>query len=195
MKRILIFLFTFGLLSLCNTSLAVNDKQIHEEARFIADKIAYQFGLDKDQLTDAYEINYDFLKGVYSLRDGLIAGNEKAITQYYILLDTRNSELVWIMDNDRYVNFSAVESLFRPIYLKDGQLHIRVYDDYKKNKFFEGKPKRFGKYDGEHSRGKQAKNSFYQGRYKQIAYGGQPRLLHDRNKEELRLARKADFGK
>lgn len=195
MKRILLFLFAFSLLSLGNTAWAATNKQIHEEARFIADKIAYQFGLNKDQLADAYEINYDFLKAVYALESGLIAGDEKAITQYYILLDFRNSDLVWVMDHDRYNNYSEVESLFRPVYVKDGQLCIRLYDEYKKSKFFEGKPKKFGKYKGEHSRDKRGKTNFYQGKYKQVAYGGQPRLLHDRNKEKLRLARKADFGK
>lgn len=195
MRRIVIFFFAFTLLSLCNTASAVSNKQIHEEARFIADKIVYQFGLDKDQLTDIYEINYDFLKGVYDLQDALIAGDDKAVTQYYILLDARNSDLVWIMDHTRYANFVEVESLFRPVYLSDGQLKLRVYDDYKKNKFFEGKPKKFGKYKGDHARNKQNKNSFYQGKYKHIAYGGQPRLLHDRNKAKLAWAKKVDFAK
>lgn len=195
MQRFITLLFAAVFISLSSTILAINEKQIHEEARFIADKIAYQFGLDKNQLADAYEINYDFLKDVYPLQDALIAGDDKAITQYYIFLDRRNSELVWIMDNTRYGNFVEVESLFRPLYIKDGKLQLRLYDDYRRGKFFEGKPKRFGKYKGENNRDRHKGNSVYQGKYKQIAYGGQPRLLHDRNKAKLSWARKADFGK
>jgi len=195
MKRVGLFLFTLALLSLSSTSLAVEKKQIHEQARFIADKIAYQFGLDKDQLTDAYEINYDFLQAVYALQDRLIAGDEKAITEYYILLDIRNSDLVWIMDHARYANFLDVEEQFRPVYIKDGELKLRMYDVYGKNKFFEGKPKRFGKYDGDHSRSKNNNESFYKGKHKFVYYGGQPRLLDNRNKVKLGWARKADFGK
>lgn len=195
MKQINLFFFAIALLCQSNTIFAVDDKQIREEARFVADKMAYQFNMDNDQLADVYEINYDFLKAIYPLTDALIAGDEKAITQYYVFLDRRNTDLVWLMNAEMYTAFLSMENLFRPVYVKNGTVQLRIYDAHNKGKFFKGKPKGYSKYNGEHGFSKYPKNSFYQGRYKLIAYGGQPRLLHERNKELLIRASKYDFGK
>jgi len=195
MKRTIIFLFTIALLSMSNTTFAIDDRELHEEARFIADKIAYQFGFDKSQLTDTYEINYDFLKAVYEMQDGLIAGDEKAIRRYYTLLDIRNTDLLWLMDHTRYASFVKMDDIFRPIYVEDGQIRLRVYDTYDRNKFIGGKPKQYGKYNGEHARDRHNSDSYYKGRYRFIYYGEQPRFLDVRNKMKLQDARRIDFGK
>ena len=195
MKRTIIFLFTIALLSMSNTAFAINDKELHEEARFIADKIAYQFGFNKSQLTDTYEINYDFLKAVYDMQDELVAGDDKAIRKYYSLLDIRNTDLLWLMDHARYASFVKMDDIFRPIYIEDGQIRLRVYDTYDRNKFIGGKPKQYGKYNGEHSRQRHNSDSYYKGRYRFIYYGEQPRFLDVRNKLKLEDARRIDFGK
>lgn len=195
MKQKIMLLFTVVLLAMSNTCFAINEKKIHEQARFIADKIAYQFGFSKSELTDAYEINYDFLKAVYAIQNELLAGNDKAIAQYYALLDLRNADMLWLMDYKRYGSYMKAEALFRPVYVKDGQLKLRVYDIYNTGKLLEGKPKGLGKYDGRHSRERNENDSYYQGRYRYVFFGEQPRLLDMRNRGKLAVARKVDFGK
>jgi len=195
MKQKLMLLFTVALLSMSNTCFAISDIELHDEARFIADKIAYQFGFNRDELTDAYEINYDFLKGVYAIQDGLIAGDDKAIAKYYSLLDLRNSDMLWLMDHKRYASYVRNEALFRPVYVKNGQMRLRVYDVYDTGKLIGKKPIKFGKYNGEHSREKNDNESYYQGRHRYVFYGEQPRLLDLRNRGRLEAARKVDFGK
>jgi hypothetical protein len=171
------------------------DKAIREQARYLADKVAYEVELTKQEFADAFEINYDFLCGVHAITEQLIAKDEKAITQYYVLLDQRNADLVWLMDSNEYTKFLDNLSLYRPFQLKDGQLTMRTYNNYPANKNYEGKPKRYNKYKGEHAIGKQPdKQSFYKGRYRHTFYGGQPRLLNGRNRTKLAWAKRDDFG-
>ncbi|MDL2291709.1 hypothetical protein LJB80_01000 [Bacteroides sp. OttesenSCG-928-F21] len=194
MKRIITTLCAMALIAFGSTSMAASDKQIREEARFLADKIAHEMDLDKNQLNDAFEINYDFLKAVHPLLEAIEQGDNKAITRYYVLLDIRNSELVWILDHDKFTRYFDIEYLYRPLYLKEGKAQLRAYDTYGKKKFYKGKPKSMSRYKGEHDRNK-LESSYYKGRYRQIAFGGQPRLLHDVHKEKMKFYRKADFGK
>lgn len=193
-QRMKLLLVVFLMIVCSGTAWAKSDKQIHEEARFLADKVAHEMELNQGQFLDVYEINYDFLHAVYPLMDRIMAGDEKAITEYYIHLDIRNSDLVWVIAGSKYPSYMKNDALFRPLYVKDGEVRLRVYEAYGNKYFHKWKIKKFGKYNGEHSRSNQNSISYYRGRHRMIAYGGQPRLLHDRNKGLFARARRADFG-
>jgi hypothetical protein len=173
----------------------MSDKELRAQARFLADKIAYEVDMDKEALAATFEINYDFLKSVYAIADKLVTKDPDAVTQYYLLLDQRNGDLVWLMESNDYVKYLGNLSLYRPFQLKDGQLTLRIADRYPSNKNFKGKPKRMSKYKGEHARSEQPNNeSYYKGKFRHTFYGGQPRLLNARNRAKLAQAKRDDFS-
>ena len=187
MKRIMMTLLAVGLIIAGSTSSAAGDDNIRKEARFLADKIAYELKLNKDQLNDAFEINYDFLKRVYPILDALAQRDEDAIREYYRLLSIRNGDLLWIIDHKKFEQLLDIEYLYRPVYLKDGKCQLRVYSQYKnQNKFLVGKPKSYSKYKGDHFR-ENSESSFYRGHYKHVVYGAQRTPKSDRLRTAFQL--------
>lgn len=196
MRRVTMLLWSLCLLAVTTSAWSISDKELHEQARFLADKMAYEYKLDKHQFQSIYEINYDFLRVAYPLVERIAEGDDKALTQYFIHLDNRNSDLLWVIPGKQFPAFMQKEAYFRPLFLQEGKPRLRVYDLYG-NKYLEKrKIKGFGKYKGEHSRPMQEDNSsYYKGKHRIVAYGGQPRLLHDRNRNQLAKVIKKDFGK
>lgn len=171
MKRIVMILLAISLIG--TTAMAASDKEIRNEARFLADKIAYELDLDKNQLADAFDINYDFLVRVYPILDKLAENDDNAIREYYRLLAIRNGDLRWIMPQDKFLKLLDVEYLYRPFCTEGGKWFNRVYTKYTNTKkFYEGKPKTMSKYKGANYREGNSESA-YRGKYKHVVYGGQ----------------------
>ena len=170
----------------------MSSSQVRRESRFLTDKMAYELKLSTLQYNDVYEINYDFIDGIRYLMDDVVRGDPWATDRYYELLDIRNDDLRWVLNNRQYERFMAAAYFFRPVYASGGRWHFRIYITYTNhNHFYYPLPRPCHDYRGGHCRPAFDRPSHYRGRYDHPHYKEAPRL---HGLKPSRTVRRSDFG-
>jgi Tfp pilus assembly protein PilV len=85
MKRLMMILLTLGLTL---NIFAASESSIRSRALFLTDKMAYELRLNSSQISDVYEINYDFFNAV-----GDLGVSPKTRWQNYFLYAHNNDNL------------------------------------------------------------------------------------------------------
>ena len=106
MKRIFLTLLTVMAVTV-TVQARMSSSQVRRESRFLTDKMAYELKLNSRQYNDVYEINYDFIDGIRYLMDDVQRGDPWATDRYYELLDIRNDDLRWVLNQQQYTRFMA----------------------------------------------------------------------------------------
>ena len=126
----------------------------YDEARkgalFLADKMAYELGLNEAQYEAVYEINFDYLMSVKSSKD--LKGT---------YLNRRNYDIV--LTPMQYSKFYKADYFYTPATWNNGVV-LKVYTRYPdRSKMFNARPRAYRFYRGEH--GKKYNNvSWYKGK-------------------------------
>lgn len=172
MKRLMIILFAIGMTAMSSTSvMAMSKSKVRKEARFLTDKMAYELDLSANQRNDAYEVNYDFIYSAGDLMDHVLRGEEWAMDRYYYLLDIRNDDLRWVLNDRQYRRFIDTDYFYRPIYTSGNKWQFRIYITYTNHShFFFGKPYHYTSYHCGHHRTNYTSVSYYRGRYNHNVY-------------------------
>lgn len=189
----MITLFAIGMVAMSSISMAaMSTNTVRKETRFLTDKMAYELNFSTAQYNDAYEINYDFIYSIRYLMDDVMRGESWAMDRYYHLLDLRNEDLYWIMNDRQYSNFLRIEYFYRPIYASGSRWQFRIYLTYSNhNHFYFGKPHHYRSYDGGHHRSHHVNVSYYQGRYNHNTYKSPARISNNR---AYTNTRRSDFS-
>lgn len=191
MKRIFLTLLTVMAVTV-TVQARMSSSQVRRESRFLTDKMAYELKLNSRQYNDVYEINYDFIDGIRYLMDDVQRGDPWATDRYYELLDIRNDDLRWVLNQQQYTRFMAATYFFRPVYVSGGRWHFRIYITYTNhNHFYYPLPRPCRAYHGGHGRPAFDRPSHYRGRYDHPLYREAPRL---HGPKPSRTVRRSDFG-
>ena len=128
----------------------------YDEARkgalFLADKMAYELGLNEAQYEAVYEINFDYLMSVKSSKD--LKGT---------YLNRRNYDINFVLTPMQYSKFYKADYFYTPATWNNGVV-LKVYTRYPdRSKMFNARPRAYRFYRGEH--GKKYNNvSWYKGK-------------------------------
>lgn len=191
MKRICLTLLA-AIVLVATAQARMSSSQVRKESRFLTDKMAYELKLSAPQYNDVYEINYDFINGIRYLMDDVQRGDPWATDRYYELLDIRNDDLRWVLNQQQYTRFMAATYFFRPVYVSGGRWHFRIYITYtNRNHFYYPLPAPCHAYHGGHCRPAFDRPSHYRGRYDHPHYKEAPRL---HGPKPSRTVRRSDFG-
>lgn len=191
MKRMLLTLLG-AIVLVASAQARLSSSQVRTETRFLTDKMAYELNLSTLQYGDVYEINYDFINGIRYLVDDIQRGDPRAMDRYYELLDIRNDDLRWVLNNRQYTSFMGATHFFRPLYVSGGRCHFRIYITYTNRRhFYYPLPRPCLAYRGGHARPAFGRPSHYRGRYNHPHYRDTPRLY---GPAPSRTVRRSDFG-
>lgn len=193
MKRLMILLFAVGMTTLSGTVMAGMSKSaVRKEARFLTDKMSYELNLNAGQRNDVYEINYDFIYSAADVMDGVLRDETRAVEHYYYLLDIRNDDLRWVLNDAQYRRFIQADYFYRPIYANGNKWSFRIYITYTNhNHFFFGKPQHYATYHYAHHRHRYNQVSYYRNRYNHPVYQNRPSV---RNRRVYDNHRRVDFN-
>ena len=128
----------------------------YDEARkgalFLADKMAYELGLNEAQYEAVYEINFDYLMSVKSSKD--LKGT---------YLNRRNYDINFVLTPMQYSKFYKADYFYTPAKWSNGVV-LKVYTRYtNRSKMYYPVPRSYRYYRGEH--GKKYNNiSWYKGK-------------------------------
>ena len=128
----------------------------YDEARkgalFLADKMAYELGLNEAQYEAVYEINFDYLMSVKSSKD--LKGT---------YLNRRNYDINFVLTPMQYSKFYKADYFYTPVKWDNGVV-LKVYSRYPdRSKMYYHAPRSYRFYRGEH--GKKYNNvSWYKGK-------------------------------
>ena len=177
MKKMKLALMTIVLAAISTTQLAAMSlSEIRNEARFLTDRMGHELGLSNRQYEDVYEINFDFLYQANEVIDDMVYGYDDAIDYYYYLLDMRNEDLMYVLNNSQYRKFVERDYFYRPLYMTSNTWRMRIWDRYTdRNYFYFGKPAGYLTYSGAHGR-IHFTLSFYANRYTHDLFLGAFRL-------------------
>ena len=191
MKRIITFVLIALLASV--SVMAMSRSNIRTNARFLADRMAYELDLTPAQYDDCYEINYDFISAVSYVMDDVVRGYTDAIDSYYNYLNLRNDDLRYVLNTRQYTRFMSLEYFYRPIYSTGRDWAFRIYTIYSNRTFFYyDAPSIFKTYTGGHGRANHA-NGFYNNRHSGMDHytGTDHKFTAGTN---MQTARRNDFG-
>ena len=173
--------------------MAMSRSNIRTNARFLADRMAYELDLTPAQYDDCYEINYDFITAVNYIMDDVVRGYTDAIDSYYNYLNMRNEDLRYVLNTRQYTRFMSMDYFYRPIYSTGRDWAFRIYTIYSNRTFFYyDAPSMFRTYAGGHGRANYA-NGFYNNRHSGMDhYAGTDHKFTVGTK--MQTARRGDFG-
>lgn len=193
MKRMMITLFAIGIAAMSSMSMAaMSTSKVRTETRFLTDKMAYELNLTTAQYNDVYEINYDFVYSIRYLMDDVMRGEGWAMDRYYYLLDIRNDDLRWVLNNYQYNRFLGVDYFYRPVYASDNRWQFRIYLTYNNhNHYYFPKPYHYKSYTGGHYRTHHNNVSYYKGRYNHKVHSTPVRIS---NNKTYTNTRRSDFS-
>ena len=170
MKRI-VLMVAFCLCTVASFAM-LSTTEVRNSARFMTDRMAYELRLSSMQITDVYEINFDFFDRVRYVADDLAAGYSYAIDEYYKNLDLRNDDLSYVLTRSQFERFMNRDYFYRPLYVNDRSCRLRIYAVYDDPTFFYfAAPLNFLTYVGIHSRVHYV-NGYYCNRYHHARYAG-----------------------
>lgn len=170
MKRI-VLMVAFCLCTVASFAM-LSTTEVRNSARFMTDRMAYELRLSSMQITDVYEINFDFFDRVRYVADDLAAGYSYAIDEYYKNLDLRNDDLSYVLTRSQFERFMNRDYFYRPLYVNDRSCRLRIYAVYDDPTFFYfAAPLNFLTYVGIHSRAHFA-HGYYCNRYHHPRYTG-----------------------
>lgn len=150
---------------------AMSTSTIRQHARFLSDRMAYELDLTPFQYDDVYEINYDFIYAIDRIMDDAVYGYRDAIDGYYRLLDYRNEDLRYVLNNRQYTRFLTAEYFYRPVYSTGRSWGFRIYTIYNNRSFFYfDAPTGYKIYRGGHSQST-INHNYYSHRYNHDTYG------------------------
>lgn len=132
---------------------ALSTSAIRNEARLLADRMAYELGLTNGQYEDCYEINFDFIYAVNPIMSSVVKQRSWAVSEYYRFLDLRNDDLRYVLSYSQYERFLMLEYFFRPIYVRYSNWYFHIHDRYPDyTRYYRPEPACFRHYSGAHSR-------------------------------------------
>ena len=173
-------------------SASSNVSKARENARFLADRMAYELDLSSQQYEDCYEINYDFFYAVWPYLDDMAQGYSDAIDIYYDALDDRNDDIRYVLSAQQFDAFMQAEYFYRPVYTSGSSWGLRIHTIYSNVDFFYyDAPLVFKTYVGAHSR-KFHSAGFYVNRYTNIEHHSVSVRIHSSDK--FHAVRRSDFG-
>lgn len=166
MKKFIIALVAMFTMTFTTAS-AMSYEQARQQALFLTDKMAYELNLTDDQYEAAYEVNLDYLMGIYNYDD-----------LYGVYWRQRNLDLSYILLDWQYRAFCDATYFYRPLYWDGGYWHFGIYARYpRRDYFFFGRPHFYVSYRGDHCWRVNGGRSWYHGRsYGRPFAGGQPRM-------------------
>jgi len=145
---------------------ALSNSSIRNHARFLTDRMAYELDLSAGQYDDIYEINYDYIYMIDRIMDDVVYGYRDALDRYYDLLDDRNDDIRYVLNNSQYRKFIKADYFYRPVYSTGRTWSFRIYTIYSNRTFFYyDAPRHYKTYVGEHSHSKYASKDYYHKRY------------------------------
>ena len=177
MKKMKLALMTIALAAISTTKLAAMSlSEIRNEARFLTDRMGHELGLSNRQYEDVYEINFDFLYQANEVIDDMVYGYDDAIDYYYYVLDMRNEDLMYVLNNSQYRKFVGRDYFYRPLNMVGRTWEMRIWNRYTdRNYFYFSKPTGYLTYSGAHGR-IHFSLSYYANRYTHDLFLGAFRL-------------------
>lgn len=194
MKRIMIILFTLGLITTSSSTVsAMSESKVRSEALFLTDRMAYELNLNNRQLNDVYEINYDFIYAVQDIMPNVMRGETWAVNRYYALLDFRNEDLRWVLSDLQFRRFMNAEHFYRPIYASNTGWSFRIHLVYTNSNFFYfARPKVYISHRFDSRRHRHAGSvSPYKNRHHHTVYNGKHSVRQNTN---FNRDKHKDFG-
>lgn len=151
MKRLVLALLSLIVISA--SASAMTYEQAREQALFLTDKMAYELNLTPEQYDAAYEVNFDYLRGVTTADD-----------VFGVYWEHRNIDLGYILLDWQYRMFTDCLWFYRPLYWDAGIWHFRIYGRYPyRDVFYFDRPVIYINYYGGHC-WRHCGGSWYSGR-------------------------------
>lgn len=119
-----------------STMFGMSTSSIRTNARFLSDRMAYELDLTPMQYDDVYEINFDYIYAINRIMDDVVRGYRYAIDEYYELLDERNDDLCYVLNNRQYRLFMECDYFYRPVYSTGRNWAFRIHRIYSNHNFF-----------------------------------------------------------
>lgn len=107
------------------------------EALFLSDKMAYELNLTTAQYEAVYEINLDYLMSLNGHAD-----------VFGISWDRRNTDLRFVLNTWQYNKYLRLTHFYRPVAWKAGGWTFSIYTRYKRDRFYNPRPKVYVTYMG-----------------------------------------------
>lgn len=149
MKRLMMSLVM--MVAIAASAAAMSFSKARKEALFLSDKMAYELSLSLSQYEAVYEINLDYMLGLYDMSD--LDG---------IFWMRRNSDLRYVLSPWQWERYCQIADFYRPmVWVSRHSFALSLRSRYvDKHFFFFERPSIYGSYRGGHNSGHV---SYYQG--------------------------------
>lgn len=140
MKKFMITLMVM-MTMLVSSAKGMSYELAHENAAFIADKMAYELDLTEMQYESVYEVYFDYFTFITPTTISAVYWNHLCIDLKYILSPVQ------------YRLFERTEYFYHPVYYSGLRWHFRIYNRYNRGNYYFSRPRAYVHYvAGAHSR-------------------------------------------
>lgn len=169
---------------LVSSAKGMSYEMAHEEAAFIADKMAYELDLSEMQYESVYEVYFDYFLNV------------TPSNIYGIYWDHLCTDLSYILTPDQYRRFRNLAYFYRPVVYRNGNhWSFAIYTRYARDYFFFNRPQAYIVYRSGHSRAHNNHVSYYKGiHYNHPAAGGMRTVRAGRHNDNPPMAGHTNNG-
>ncbi len=120
---------------------------MHENARFLTDRMAYTLGLRGPILDDLYCINYDYIYGVNEYLDDVAMGYY--YNDYMDVVYARDKALKRLLSRAQWKLIKKYDYFYRPITFVNNAWRFAIYaHDHRHNHFYYDRPRYYNTYHG-----------------------------------------------
>ena len=137
---------------LVSSAKGMSYEMAHDEAAFIADKMAYELDLSEMQYESVYEVYFDYFLSI------------TPSTIYGIYWDHLCTDLSYILTPYQYRRFRNSAYFYRPVVYRNGNLwSFAIHTRYARDYYFFNRPQAYIVYRSGHSRAHNNHISYYKG--------------------------------